>query len=98
MKLKQNNNEYFENTNSNFFKKNKIYTQNSQNMGSIMNTMIEKNKNQNSTINIDGNQIETKENESTNIKTDQTKILKTEDMYQDLVNSLRTIPFKFKHK
>jgi hypothetical protein len=89
---------YFENTSPNFFQKNKIITENSQNMGNIINNEIEKKDKQNSTINMDGNPFETKENESTNIKTDQTKILKTEDIYQDLVNSMKNNPFKFKHK
>ena len=39
-----------------------------------------------------------KEGDSTNFKTDQSKILKTDDIYQDLVNSLKNAPFKFKHK
>ena len=80
MNLKINKNIDFEKTSPNFFKKNKMNTENSQNMGNINNNEIEKKENQNSTINMDGNQFETKENESTNIKTDQTKILKTEDM------------------
>jgi hypothetical protein len=99
MNLKINKNpNYFENTSPNFFQKNKIITENSQNMGNIINNEIEKKDKQNSTINMDGNPFETKENESTNIKTDQTKILKTEDIYQDLVNSMKNNPFKFKHK
>ena len=98
MNLKINKNIDFEKTSPNFFKKNKMNTENSQNMGNINNNEIEKKENQNTTINMDGNQLETKENESTNIKTDQTKILKTEDMYPDLINSTKNNPFKFKHK
>ena len=54
---------------------------------------------QNLTINMENNfHIETKDNDSTNFKTDQSKILKTDDIYQDLVNSLKNAQFKFKHK
>ena len=99
-------NECIENINSNQFRNNNIYTQESQNINYInLNRIAEKNKlsnidNQNLTIYMDGNcQIETKENDSTNIKTDQSKILKTDDIYQDLVNSLRNGPYnRFKHK
>ena len=99
-------NECLENINSNQFRNNNIYTQESQNINYInLNKISEKKKlsnvdNQNLTIYMDGNcQIETKENDSTNIKTDQSKILRTDDIYQDLVNSLKNGPYnRFKHK
>ena len=99
-------NEFIENINSNQFRNNNIYTQESQNINYLnFNKIAEKNKlgnidKQNLTIYMDGNcQIETKENDSTNIKTDQSKILKTDDIYQDLVNSLKNGPYnRFKHK
>ena len=99
-------NESIENINSNQYRNNNIYTQESQNINYMnLNKITEKNKlsnidNQNLTIYMDGNcQIETKENDSTNIKTDQSKILRTDDIYQDLVNSLRNGPYnRFKHK
>ena len=98
MKLKQI--ELLENT-ANNFKNNFILTQDTQNTNTT-NVFIERNKGintQNLTINMENNcQIETKENDSTNFKTDQSKILKTDDIYQDLVNSLKNAPFKFKHK
>ena len=98
MKLKQI--ELLENT-ANNFKNNFILTQDTQNTNTT-NVYIERNKGintQNLTINMENNcQIETKENDSTNFKTDQSKILKTDDIYQDLVNSLKNAPFKFKHK
>ena len=98
MKLKQI--ELLENT-ANNFKNNIILTQDTQNTNTT-NVYIERNKGinkQNLTINMENNcQIETKENDSTNFKTDQSKILKTDDIYQDLVNSLKNAPFKFKHK
>ena len=108
MNIKQNTNEYLENISKN----NNIYTQDSQNISNIniKNNLKDKNKinNQNKSINMDGNcQIETKENDTTNFKTDQSKIfktdqskiLKTDDIYQDLVNSLKNAPYnKFKHK
>ena len=100
MKLKQNELPVFDKT-ANNFKNNIILTQDTQNTNTT-NTFLERNKginNQNLTINMENNcQIETKENDSTNFKTDQSKILKTDDIYQDLVNSLKNAPFKFKHK
>ena len=79
-----------------------IITQDTQNTNATNNFMERNGKginNQNLTINMENNcQIETKENDSTNFKTDQSKILKTDDIYQDLVNSLKNAPFKFKHK
>ena len=104
MKINQNTNEYFEKSNSNNFKVNNINTQDSQTMNNIniINNLKDKSKinNQNKSINMDANfQIETKENDTTNFKTDQSKILKTDDMYQDLVNSLKYAPFnRFKNK
>ena len=114
MQLNQNNNEYLEKSNSNNFKVNNILTQDSQIMNNIniINNLKDKNKNninnQNKSINMDIKcQIETKENDTTNFKTDQSKIfktdqskiLKTDDIYQDLVNSLKNGPFnKYKHK
>ena len=108
MNIRQNSNECLDN-NINIIKNNNIYTQDSQNVNNInnikINNYIDKNKNnsinnQNMTINMDVNcQIETKDNDSTNIKTDQSKILKTDDIYQDLINSLRNAPFnRFKYK
>ena len=100
MKLKQNELPVFDKT-ANNFKNNIILTQDTQNTNTT-NTFLERNKginNQNLTINMENNcQIETKENDSTNFKTDQSKILKTDDIYQDQVNSLKNAPFKFKHK
>ena len=100
MKLKQNELPVFDKT-ANNFKNNIVLTQDTQNTNTT-NTFMERNKginNQNLTINMENNcQIETKENDSTNFKTDQSKILKTDDIYQDLVNSLKNAPFKFKHK
>ena len=101
MKLKQNELPVFDKT-ANNFKNNIILTQDTQNTNTT-NTFMERNNkginNQNLTINMENNcQIETKENDSTNFKTDQSKILKTDDIYQDLVNSLKNAPFKFKHK
>jgi len=101
MKLKQNELVIFDNT-ANNLKNNIIFTQDTQNTNTT-NTFMERNNkgvnNQNLTINMENNcQIETKENDSTNFKTDQSKILKTDDIYQDLVNSLKNAPFKFKHK
>ena len=100
MKLKQNELLLFDNTAHNF-KNNIILTQDTQNTNTT-NTFMERNKGintQNLTINMENNcQIETKENDSTNFKTDQSKILKTDDVFQDLVNSLKKAPFKFKHK
>ena len=84
--------------------KNNLYTQGNQNINIInnINSAINSNKNinnQNSTINMDINgQIETKGNDTTNFKTDQSKILKTDDIHQDLINSLRNANFKFKQK
>ena len=83
--------------------KNSLYTQGNQNINiinNINNATNNKNiNNQNCTINMDINgQIETKGNDTTNFKTDQSKILKTDDIYQDLVNSLRNVNFKFKPK
>ena len=101
MKLMKNNNlELLENTAN--FKNNIAFTQDTQNTNTT-NAYMERNKNnintQNLTINMENNcQIETKENDSTNFKTDQSKILKTDDIYQDLINSLKNAPFKFKHK
>ena len=83
---------------------NTIYTQGNQNIFNINNKMSNaiNNKNinyQNCSINMDINaQIETKGSETTNFKTDQSKILKTDDMYQDLLNSLRNANFKFQIK
>ena len=102
MNLKQNNNinninikECMENDSKN----NNILTKESQNAYNInANDYLNKNKNssinnQNTTVCMDGNyQIETKDNDSTNFKTDQSKILKTEDLYLDLVNSLKNAP------
>ena len=83
-------------------KNNMIITQDTQNTNTTNNYMERNNKGintQNLTINMENNcQIETKDNDSTNFKTDQSKILKTDDIYQDLVNSLKNAPFKFKHK
>ena len=82
-------------------KNNMIITQETQNTN-VTNVIERNNKGinkQNLTINMENNcQIETKDNDSTNFKTDQSKILKTDDIYQDLVNSLKNAPFKFKHK
>jgi len=98
LKLKQI--ELLENT-ANNLKNNIVLTQDTQGTNTT-NAYIERNKGintQNLTINMDNNcQIETKEGDSTNFKTDQSKILKTDDIYQDLVNSLKNAPFKFKHK
>ena len=98
LKLKQI--ELLENT-ANNLKNNIVLTQDTQGTNTT-NVYIERNKGintQNLTINMDNNcQIETKEGDSTNFKTDQSKILKTDDIYQDLVNSLKNAPFKFKHK
>ena len=102
MNLKQNNNnnniyikEYLENDSKN----NNILTKESQNLSNInINDNLNKNKNcsfnnQNTTVCLDGNyQVETKGNDSTNFKTDQSKILKTEDLYLDLVNSIKNAP------
>ena len=86
---------------ANNLKNNILLTQETQ-ITNTTNTHMERNKglnNQNLTVNMENNcQIETKENDSTNFKTDQSKILKTDDIYQDLVNSLKNAPFKFKHK
>ena len=86
---------------ANNLKNNIMLTQDTQ-ITNTTNTRMERNKginNQNLTVNMENNcQIETKENDSTNFKTDQSKILKTDDIYQDLVNSLKNAPFKFKHK
>ena len=83
-------------------KNNMIITQETQNTNTTNNYLERNNKainKQNLTINMENNcQIETKDNDSTNFKTDQSKILKTDDIYQDLVNSLKNAPFKFKHK
>jgi len=96
MNLKQNNNninlkECLENNN--------IVTKESQNISNInINDYLNKDKNcsfnnQNTTVCMDGNyQVETKGNDSTNFKTDQSKILKTEDLYLSLVNSLKNAP------
>ena len=98
LKLKQI--ELLENT-ANNLKNNIVLTQDTQGTNTT-NAYIERNKGintQNLTINMENNcQIETKEGDSTNFKTDQSKILKTDDIYQDLVNSLKNAPFKFKHK
>ena len=98
LKLKQI--ELLENT-ANNLKNNIVLAQDTQGTNTT-NAYIERNKGintQNLTINMDNNcQIETKEGDSTNFKTDQSKILKTDDIYQDLVNSLKNAPFKFKHK
>ena len=98
LKLKQI--ELLENT-ANNLKNNIVLIQDTQGTNTT-NAYIERNKGintQNLTINMDNNcQIETKEGDSTNFKTDQSKILKTDDIYQDLVNSLKNAPFKFKHK
>ena len=98
LKLKQI--ELLENT-ANNLKNNIVLTQDTQGTNTT-NAYIERNKGintQNLTINMDNNcQIETKEGDSTNFKTDQSKILKTDDIYQDLVNTLKNAPFKFKHK
>jgi hypothetical protein len=99
MNLKQNNNnninikECLENDNKN----NNIIIKESQNISNInINDNLNKNNsfnNQNTTVCMDGNyQVETKGNDSTNFKTDQSKILKTEDLYLDLVNSLKNAP------
>ena len=100
MRLKQNELLLFDHT-ANNFKNNIVLTQDTQNTNTT-NTFMERNKGintQNLTVNMENNcQIETKENDSTNFKTDQSKILKTDDIYQDLVNSLKNAPFKFKHK
>ena len=113
MNTKQNNiNEYLEKSNSHISKINNIYTQDSQNLSNIniKNNLKDKNKinNQNNSINMDVNcQIDTKENDVTNFKTDQSKIfktdqskiLKTDDIYPDIVNSLKNAPFnKLKNK
>ena len=79
-------------------KNNMIITQETQNTNAT-NVYLDKNKNNNLTINMENScRIETRDNDSTNFKTDQSKILKTDDIYQDLVNSLKNAPFKFKHK
>ena len=82
-------------------KNNMIITEETQNTN-VTNVIERNNKGinkQNLTINMENNcRIETKDNDSTNFKTDQSKILKTDDIYQDLVNSLKNAPFKFKHK
>ena len=100
MRLKQNELLLFDHT-ANNFKNNIVLTQDTQNTNTT-NTFMERNKGintQNLTVNMENNcQIETKENDSTNFKTDQSKILKTDDIYRDLVNSLKNAPFKFKHK
>ena len=86
LKLKQI--ELLENT-ANNLKNNIVLTQDTQGTNTT-NAYIERNKGintQNLTINMENNcQIETKEGDSTNFKTDQSKILKTDDIYQDLVN------------
>ena len=78
-------------------KNNNIIIKESQNISNInINDNLNKNNsfnNQNTTVCMDGNyQVETKGNDSTNFKTDQSKILKTEDLYLDLVNSLKNAP------
>ena len=83
--------------------KNNIHTQGNENINNVNNVNIVNNikniNNQNSTINMEVNcQIETKGNDTTNFKTDQSKILKTDDLNQDLINSIRNVNFKFKHK
>jgi hypothetical protein len=100
MNFKQNNNniiikEYLDNDSKN----NNILKKESQNLSNInINDYLNKNKdssfnNQNTTVCLDENyQVETKGNDSTNFKTDQSKILKTEDLYLDLVNSLKNAP------
>ena len=94
--------ELIENITNKHKNNNIIITQDTQNTNATNIFMERNNKginNQNLTINMENNcQIETKENDSTNFKTDQSKILKTDDIYQDLVNSLKNAPFKFKHK
>ena len=98
MKIKQNNIEYLKNE-SNNFKNNNIYIEDNENINNLnINNYIDKNKsnsinNQNLSINMDGKcQIETKENDSTNFKTDQSKILKTDDFFQELINSIKNAP------
>ena len=100
MKLKQVGYEFSDSTNSNNYKSKNLLTQESQNIKNInnLNNLLDKNKNninnQNVSINMEANcQIETKENDTTNFKTDQSKILKTDDVYQDLINSIRNVPF-----